>query len=467
MPDDTREAINAINERVADIRANGSIPGIAIAVTDRDGLVLDRVYGHAEIASGRPVTSDTLFEIGSIGKTFCALVVMQLVEERRVGLDDPIVRHLPWFKVPGTGERITIRHLLSHTAGITAGIDGTPEAAFQVWRLRDLTPGAEPGHGFHYSNLGYKALGLMIERLEGVPYPDVVQRRLLAPLGMTATEPEITDDIRPRLAVGYEPARDDRAWNEGDPLLPATWLTTCTADGAIASTAADLAIFGRALLAEGGGLISPAAFAEMTTPVEALAGEGYGLGIYARAFDGRRLLGHTGGMVGFIAGMWLDPEAGLGAVVLQNGPGHGPNKLARWMLQLVRASREDRDPRAALAANLAVMAAADADDRARAEEGPSTSPGSATSEITGTYRSHDPWTTTFRVVLRDDVPWLCFWSAPDGFEDEQPLIPTGDEGYRVGEDPLGPERLRFDTVIDGHTARAWLSGWDYYRMGDA
>ena len=115
------------------------------------------------------------------------------------------------------------------------------------------------------------------------------------------------------------------------------------------------------------------------------------------------------------------------------------------------------------------MAAADADDRAKAEEGPSTSPGSATSEITGTYRSHDPWTTTFRVVLRDDVPWLCFWSAPDGFEEEQSLIPIGEADertYCVGDDPLGPERLSFDTVIDGRTARAWLSGWDYYRMGD-
>jgi len=467
------DAITAIDGHIADLRANGSIPGLTLAVTDRDGLLADRQYGDAEVASGRPVAADTLFEIGSIGKTFCAVIVMQLVEEGAVALDDPVVRHLPWFEVPGTGLRITIRHLLSHTAGITAGIDGTPEPTFQVWRLRDLTPGGEPGQRFHYSNVGYKALGLMIQRLDGAPYPEVLRRRVLVPLGMHSTEPAITNDIRPRLAVGYEPARDDRAWDEGDPLLPATWLETDTADGAIASTAADMAVFARMLLNDGmgpnGPLISAASLAQMLAPVPTVNDQGYGLGIYAREFGGRRLIGHTGGMVGFIAGLWCGPEAGLGAVVLQNGPGHGPNILARRLLRGVRAAQTGRDPAAELAQDLADLAASDADDdtiepievdHSRGE--PSASP------FTGTYRSHDPWTPTFRVVLRGDVPWLCFWSAPDGFDDEQPLVALdGEWAYRVGDDPLGPERLSFDTVIDGHTVRAWLSGWDYYRTGDA
>ena len=138
-------AIAAIDAHVESLRADGSIPGLVLAVTDRNGLLADRRYGWAEVAARRPVEPDTLFEIGSIGKTFAAIIVMQLVEEGRLRLDDPVVRHLPWFKVPRTGERITIRHLLSHTAGITAGIDGTPEPTFQVWRLRDLPPGSAPG----------------------------------------------------------------------------------------------------------------------------------------------------------------------------------------------------------------------------------------------------------------------------------------------------------------------------------
>jgi len=468
-------AVATLDAHIADLRANGSIPGLVLAVTDRDGLLLDRVYGDAEVASGRPVRPDTLFEIGSIGKTFAAIVVMQLVEEGRLELDDPVVRHLPWFRVPRTGTRITIRHLLSHTAGITSGIDGTPEATFQVWRLRDLSPGSDPGRRFHYSNLGYKTLGLIVEAIEGRSYADVLRRRVLEPLGMSASEPAITNDIRSRLAVGYEPARDDRAWSEGDPLLPATWLETATADGAIASTASDMAIFARMLLREGevprpgaGRLISVESFAAMTAPVPAIGDKGYGLGIYSREFAARRYIGHTGGMVGYIAGLWCDPEAGLGAAVLQNGPGHGPNMLARRIIQIVLAAQEGRDPAAALAANLAALAAGDAAAAAASIEvaPPDGEVDPALLAIAGAYRSHDPWTTNFRIVLRGNIPWLCFHSTPDGFEDEQPLRPFGRGGFRVGDDPLGPERLRFDTVIEGHATRAWLSGWDYYRVGE-
>ena len=83
--------------------------------------------------------------------------------------------------------------------------------------------------------------------------------------------------------------------------------------------------------------------------------------------------------------------------------------------------------------------------------------------IGGHYRSHNPWTTNFRIVLRGDQPWLIFAGAPDGFDTEQPLIPGDGDCYWVGEDPGNPEAARFDTVVDGRALRAWLSGWPYYR----
>lgn len=173
-------------------------------------------------------------------------------------------------------------------------------------------------------------------------------------------------------------------------------------------------------------------------------------------------------MIGYIAGLWCDPEAGLGAVVLQNGPGHGPNMLSRRIIRVVAAARAGRHPGAGLAADVTIPdPGSGADEAPSAEASPGSAvPAPALSALAGTYRSHDPWTPTFRVVLRGDVPWLCFWAAPDGFEDEQPLRPFGQGGFRVGDDPLGPERLRFDTVINGRATRAWLSGWDYYRTGD-
>jgi hypothetical protein len=85
--------------------------------------------------------------------------------------------------------------------------------------------------------------------------------------------------------------------------------------------------------------------------------------------------------------------------------------------------------------------------------------------IAGGYRSHNPWTPCLRVVLRGDHAWLVFAAAPDGFGDEQPLVPTGEWSFRVGEDPGNPETLRFDTVVGGRALRAWLSGWPCYRAG--
>ena len=140
-------AIAAIDAHVESLRADGSIPGLVLAVTDRDRILVDRPYGFVGGRHRAPVEPETLFEIGSIGKTFAAIIVMQLVEEGRVRLDDPVVRHLPWFKVPRTGERITIRHLLSHTAGITAGIDGTPEPSFRSGGCATCCPGPRRAGG--------------------------------------------------------------------------------------------------------------------------------------------------------------------------------------------------------------------------------------------------------------------------------------------------------------------------------
>ncbi len=144
--------------------------------------------------------------------------------EGRLAVDDPVVRHLPWFRVPRTGDRITLHHLLSHTGGITAGVDGTPEATFQVWRLRDLPPGvgarpalpllerrvqgARPGHRGH--------------RGRGVPARSI-RRRVLEPLGMARQR---ADHHRRHPARAWPSATSrrssERPWTTGDPIAPAT-----------------------------------------------------------------------------------------------------------------------------------------------------------------------------------------------------------------------------------------------------
>ncbi len=504
-------------------------PGLTLGLTDRDGALLIRTYGFADLGARLPVTPDTLFEIGSIGKTFTAVATLQLFDEGRIDLHSPVERYLPWFAVPQPAGHapITIAHLLSHRAGIVAGIDGTPEAAFQVWSLRDLPTFSAPGERYHYSNVGYKALGLVLEAVEGRPYREIIRARVLDPLGMSATEPAITHDIRARLAVGYVYLHDDRLSHAGSPLAPATWLETETADGSIASTAADMCAFVRLLMRGGEGpkgrLLSEEAFAQMSAAnLSEEEPAVYGYGLVMRKLDGRLLIGHGGGMVGYLAGMQADRDANLGVIVLQNGFGSNPVALGRTVIRIAHGEPEPAStvptsaheelvglyepPLEIVASESGLMlrhngrdisleeleddlfVASDAefdpfplrverptDDvvelwhggqryvRQRAAARPLPEPPAELQTIAGHYRSHNPWTTNFWIVLRGDRPWLIFAGAPDGFDTEQPLIPSDDGSFRVGEDPGNPETLRFDTVIDGRALRAWLSGWPYYR----
>ena len=533
--------------------ATTGTPGMAVGLVGADGPVEVRTYGFADLAARRPVGPADLFEIGSIGKTFTAVVVLQLAEEGRLNLGAPVSGALPWFEMPVVGRPVTLHDLLSHTAGITSGIDGTPEAAFQVRALRDRRPGSAPGERYHYSNLGYKVLGLVIEAVEGRPYPEVIRTRILERLGMAATEPAITHEMRSRLAVGYGYLHDDRIGYAGRPLVPATWLQTATGDGSIASTAGDMAAFARMLLRRGEGpdgrLLSEATFARMVGPyARTPRGNGYGYGLFTVIARGRTFLGHPGGMVGYYSALHLDPAAGLGVVVLQNATVGEPLALARVILDALRGPEAAADPAAEAAAvflpspDATLPGDAPGPDRAgvyRADpDGPSADPleivageggpalrwrdrllaleeigggrfiapdpdldrfalrfepaedrpdvawhgptryvrdgatvpslpvpDRAVAALAGHYRSHDPWTPFFTVVVRGDEPWLMFPVGPDGFEDEQPLVPLPDGTFRVGDDPADPEDMRFDTFVDGRPLQAWLSGYPYYRVG--
>lgn len=461
MPTTDPILLEAIDAAIADARADGGVPGLAVAATDAEGLLVRREAGFADPAAQRAVDAGTLFEVGSIGKAFTAAVILQLADEGKLAVDDPVVRHLPWFRVTRTGERITLHHLLSHTAGITAGTDGTPEPTVQVWRLRDLPPGSAPGRHFHYSNVGFKTLGLVIEAIEGAPYGDVIRRRLLEPIGMRDSESTIVDATRARLAVGYQPTFSERPWADGDPIDPAPWLTTGTADGSVAATAVDLAAFLRFLMTGGNG-VSARMQTLVTDADEGGHRWGYGYALSRLVLEGRSWVGHGGGMVGYLAGMQWEPATGIGATVLQSGMSGHPMALARRVARQVAAWREGRDPRDEGPETWPEEAPAGANARAIT---PHPVPAADRAVIVGTYRSHSPWCPVLRIEDRAEELWLVFdIGAPDGFDDEQLLVPMARGWFRAGRDRLGPERLRFDTVIDGVTRRAWLSGWDYYRV---
>jgi D-alanyl-D-alanine carboxypeptidase len=318
--------IAALMERVdafvAEWMAAERAPALQLAVTDRNGLLARRAYGVANLDAQTPLTNDHIFEFGSIGKSFTAIVCLQLAEEGVLDLHAPVTDYLPWFFIPSRYEPITIHQLLTHTAGIINGSDFAPDPRYEVWALRESEASA-PGVKARYSNAGYKLLGLLLERVAGKTYAQLVAERIFVPLGMTSAEGAVTNEMRHRLAVGYLPMYTDRPWRPEHGHAPAPWFETNTADGCLSASASDLATYLRMLLNRGaypgGRILLEESFELLVTPHTSFDDTmpyGYGLGV--NQTEGRRRIEHSGGMVGYISQMMGDPDAGIGVVAFTN-----------------------------------------------------------------------------------------------------------------------------------------------------
>jgi CubicO group peptidase (beta-lactamase class C family) len=539
------EAFKRLDQFIEQTMEVAKVPGMAVAVTDRERLLRVSTYGFAHASAKTPVTPEMLFEIGSISKSFTSIALLQLCEEGRLDLHEPVTSYLPWFEVQSEYEPITLHHLMSHTAGIITGMEFTGEVRYEVWALRETEATAPPGTYYHYSNVGYKALGIVLEDLLGRHYGNIIQERILDPLGMTATEPIITHETRNRLAVGYEGFYGDRPLPRDRPLAPATWLEYFGGDGSIASTPADMAAYLRMFMNRGQGprrrILSEESFDLMTHKVIEAKEEGrgsyYGYGLEIQESDGHTYIEHGGGMVGYYSYVMADMDDGLGVVVLMNGPGgRCDEEIAMFALKLLRAALHDQE--------LPTMPPVDPDKIENAAEYagtyrafPEQSRGAGPKMLTlvaegqrlivryyderivlerrgpdrfyvdhpdfalfllrlgrekgkvvelfhgpdwhtndqytgpttfdypqewdaypGHYLSFNPWLSNFRVVLRKGALLLV---EPSG--EEQALVPLGSGVFRVGEDGRSPERLRFDTILNGRALHANLSCGDYYR----
>lgn len=350
-------AVDRIGEYVRVHRASFDTPGLALAVTDPERTMGVLVDGSANLDAGTPIIPSHRFEIGSIGKGFTAMAVLRQVERGRLDLDAPLEEYLPWFDVRSPFPPITVHHLLSHTSGLICGMEFTGEAARELWAARELTLTYPPGERFVYSNLGYKALGLVLERVAGRPWWESVREDVVEPAGLADLDLVITHEVRDRLAVGYAPRFDDRPWQPRHGWVPAPWFESATADGTICATAEGLGGYARLLLNRGAGVLSGASFERMAAPVAEdpeAPGQRYGYGVKWLDRDGRRLLGHSGGMVGYAAYALADPEAGVGAVVLMNASTGWRLDLVTFVVDCARAEvsgaalpdvPEPRDPR--------------------------------------------------------------------------------------------------------------------------
>jgi CubicO group peptidase (beta-lactamase class C family) len=417
-----RERVDALAARLI---AAGATPGAAVAVADRKRILWSGHYGHADPAAGRPVDGETLFEIGSISKSFTAACLMRQWGAGRLDLQATMQEVLPWFPLGG----ITVHHLLSHTGGIMCSLGDPPSPLAEVLALAGSAR-APVESGFWYSNVGYQALGYLLERLTGEPFAETYRREIIGPLGLSRTEPLTTIEVRPRLAVGHEPLDDASPWRLGDPLAPATWVEYRGSDGSVCATAEDLAAYGRSFLA------ADAVAERMATPVveDPEDGSWYGYGVWLRTVGGRRWVGHSGSTVGFRAQLWCDFEAGLCAAAVVSGQ-TGSKLLAEHALQLAVGD----DPPDPELVNLDDPAASVALDPEPPEE---------LRPVCGLYRSHNPWAPALRVATAAGRPVAVSWGQAE------PMRPLPDGSYRLGEPEWSPERLRFDLPHEGRFMRA-------------
>ncbi|WP_409463059.1 serine hydrolase domain-containing protein [Amycolatopsis sp. GA6-003] len=421
--------------------------GLSMAVTDRDGILASGAFGHADLAAARPTTEDTLFQIGSISKGMTAALLLRARDAGLVDLDRPLTEYLPWFSVRSAHAPITLRHLMSHTAGIVGGTDVSGDSAFEVWTLRDTEATTPPGTWFHYSNAGYKALGLVLEVIYQRPYQEILGD-FLAEAGMPDAVPAVTQEIRARSAVGYEPRYDDRFPVREDGLVPATWIETATADGSVVANARDMTAWLRLLMGSGSTVLSSEALKDLTSPEIRIEGEdySYGLGMLISEFDGRPHVWHTGGMIGYAAAIACDVDAGIGAVVLANG--RGP-----WQETVVHLIAATRAARSGEPVPEFVL------PEGKSPEPPAPDdPPAQWAEIVGHYRCHNPWLSNLRVYAHDDRLWVSIAGRPP-----EELVPLPDGSFRVGEDERLPERLKFDVVLNGVAVRADYCGCPLYR----
>ncbi|MGW2442614.1 serine hydrolase domain-containing protein [Streptomyces sp. NPDC001675] len=306
----------ALLHRIAVAQTEGRTPSLVAAVV-RDGRTV--WHGARSSVDGHAPDENVQYRIGSITKTFTAVLVLRLRDEGLLDLNDPLEKHLPGT---GAGEA-TVAELLAHTSGLAA------ESPAPWW---ERTPGSlrpelsdvlgerpvlhPVGRRHHYSNPGYTLLGALVERLRGAAWTDVLGREVLEPLGLTRTSAQPQAPHAGGWAV--------HPW--ADALLPEPLedLGRMAPAGQLWSTTADLARFAAFLAGGDDRVLSAASVQEMRTPAapaetsDVVDGAAYGLGMQIQRRDGRLIVGHSGSLPGFLANLSISVEDDVAAVVLTN-----------------------------------------------------------------------------------------------------------------------------------------------------
>ena len=318
------------------------VPGMAVAIVKDGKIVVAKGYGVRKLGDPTPVDEFTMFAIGSNTKAFTTAALATLIDEGKLSWDDPVYQRLPGFVMydPYVSHEMTIRDLLTHRSGMGLGEGdllfwphSTYTRAEVIYKLRFMKPASSFRSHYAYDNLLYMTAGQIIPAVTGTSWDDYIRQRIFAPLGMTHSN--VTNaDFKPGDDYSFPHSRVDGKLQ----VIPFGVLDNAGPAGAINSSAADMAKWVQLQLNRGkftgrdGRLFSEQRSQEMWTPqtilpindppppLAALKANfaDYALGWGLRDYHGRKLVGHTGGVGGFVSRVMLVPEENLGVVILTN-----------------------------------------------------------------------------------------------------------------------------------------------------
>ena len=320
--------LNAANwtARLNELAAEANVPGAALGIWS-DGQEILAAHGVLNAATQVPVTTDSVFQIGSITKIWTATMIMQLVDEGLLSLDTTVSDALPSTRL-GTADvsgQVTVRHLLTHTSGIDGDMftdtgRGDDCVERYVGLLAEVPSVFTPGATYSYCNSGYVLLGRIIEVIDGQSWDESLRERLTGPLAATQTVTLPEEAILRRAAVGHHRCGTPvHVWGLPRSIGPA---------GLITATPGDLLTFARlhldgGITADGKRLLSEAAVTAMQSASAAIPefsapGSAIGLGWRLSRWGNRTVVGHDGDTIGQSAYLRIDPEAGIAACLLTN-----------------------------------------------------------------------------------------------------------------------------------------------------
>lgn len=317
--------VEALEGRVRNAMWQAQVPGLALGVMHAHETVYAGGFGVCSVEEGEPpVTPQTLFRIGSVTKPLTSLLLLRLADAGKLALDVPVKSYVPWLRLNDleATERVTLRMLLSHTAGLPTDHQpfGRRDPAALEERVRHDIPryplAARPGERFVYSNVGFHLAGFVAQTVAGKPYAALMQEWVFGPLGMTRTT------FDPLVALTHPTALAHQRRSDGTLRVERRFAdnAACHPSGFALSSISDLCRFARLLM--NGGLpsfLSPTSLAQMQTRQTTVSGDlGYGLGLFIGDYKGVRRVGHGGDIRSYGALFFLAPDTGTAVILLFN-----------------------------------------------------------------------------------------------------------------------------------------------------